>query len=525
MVWNIETSQGYESAKIASIAVPYLRGRGLDIGCGTSKVWPHAIGLDNGHHFGKGAADMMIKDATDLGIFADSSLDFIFSSHLLEHIVDYKNVLQAWWAKLKVGGYLVLYLPHKDFYPNIGEDGANPDHKNDFVPDDIIAAMKDIGSWEMLENETRSGSNEYSMFLCWRKTDDGQQTFNIWQRNPEGKQRALVIRLGAIGDQIMTSSVLPELKKQGYHLTFNTTPDAKQILLHDPHIDEWLLQDKDQVPNPQLGPYWESLKERYDHVVNLCESVEGALLQLPGRLGHSYTHETRQRLFGTVNYLERTHDIAAVPHNFAPKFYATDREIAEARHLRHELAGDAPFLVWAINGSSPHKVYPYTQIVLAWLMEKTPAHVALLADGGIGRELQKGIMRTLEENGADTRRIHGLAGGLEIRQSIALAQQADCVVGPETGILNAVCMEDMPKVIYLSHSSAENLTKHWVNTRVLEADIKKCPCKGCHRLHYGWEHCHQVEETGAALCATSISPEELFSAIATSLIRQVEEAA
>lgn len=525
MVWSLETSQGYESAKIASIAVPYLRGRGLDIGCGTSKVWPHALGLDNGHHFGKGAADVVIKDARDVGIFADDSLDFVFSSHLLEHIVDFRGALKSWWAKIKINGHLVLYLPHKNFYPNIGHDGANPDHKHDFLPDNIIEAMKDIGSWELLENEDRGGTNEYSFYQVYRKTNDGEHIVNVWQRNPEGKKRALVIRYGAIGDQIMVSSILPQLKAQGYHVTYNTSPDAYEIVRHDPNIDQFLLQEKDQVPNPQLGPYWESLKERYDNIINLCESVEGSLLQLPGRLGSGYSHEARERLFGHVNYLERAHDIAGVSHVIAPKFYATEEEIKEAEKLRRDLAGDSPFVVWAINGSSPHKVYPYTQIVIAWLMEKTPAHIALLADGGIGRELQNGILRTLEENGVDMSRVHGLAGGLAIRQSISLALQSDCVIGPETGVLNAVCMEDMPKVIYLSHSSPENLTKHWINTETLTPDRAKTPCYPCHLMHYGWDHCNQVPDTGASLCATNIPPEQIFSAIAKSLISQIKEAA
>ena len=45
MTWDLSTSCGYESAKIAGIALPYLQGRGLDIGCGMSKVWP-SFGLN-----------------------------------------------------------------------------------------------------------------------------------------------------------------------------------------------------------------------------------------------------------------------------------------------------------------------------------------------------------------------------------------------------------------------------------------------------------------------------------------------
>jgi hypothetical protein len=60
----------------------------------------------------------------------------------------------------------------------------------------------------------------------------------------------------------------------------------------------------------------------------------------------------------------------------------------------------------------------------------------------------------------------------------ALAQVADVVVGQETGLLNAVAMEPMRKVVLLSHSTHENLTKHWVNTEALTGDV---PCYPCHR--------------------------------------------
>ena len=69
----------------------------------------------------------------------------------------------------------------------------------------------------------------------------------------------------------------------------------------------------------------------------------------------------------------------------------------------------------------------------------------------------------------------------------------------------------------LSHSSRENLTKHWRNTIVLEAERAKTPCFPCHRLHIDETYCPLVEETGGALCASNIRPETLFQAIRRAL--------
>ena len=34
MTWTIDSSTGNESDKIAHLVVPYVKGRGLDVGCG-----------------------------------------------------------------------------------------------------------------------------------------------------------------------------------------------------------------------------------------------------------------------------------------------------------------------------------------------------------------------------------------------------------------------------------------------------------------------------------------------------------
>ena len=94
---------------------------------------------------------------------------------------------------------------------------------------------------------------------------------------------------------------------------------------------------------------------------------------------------------------------------------------------------------------------------------------------------------------------------------LALAQAMDCVVGPETGVLNAVGFEPMGKVVLLSHSSPENLTKHWVNTHVMQPFTD---CHPCHRLHHDRTFCREHEISGAAQCAWDIPPYSVFTAIA-----------
>jgi ADP-heptose:LPS heptosyltransferase/predicted SAM-dependent methyltransferase len=507
-----------EQDKIAHLTVPYLQGkRVLDLGCGQRTVWPSLIGVDNYGTFGQHTTGIK-ADIRDLGMFADNSVDACFSSHALEDFPADETVaiLTEWARVIKIGGHLVLYVPSANLYPKVGEPGANPHHQRDIYPGDIEAALKQIEGcgWELLESEERGEDDEYSIYVVARKTESGW-TENVWQRNPGGQKRALVIRYGGIGDMIMMASVLPQLKAQGFFVTVNCKTDTDVVVRHDPHIDEFIVQERDFVPNHELGPYWAALGKRYDKVVNLCESIEGSLLALGERLQSGYPVECRRKMFGSVNYVERAHDIAGVPFVPNPKFYPTEEEVVWAKAARSKIY--APVVFWGINGSSPHKVWPWIDTVVAWLLRQTPAHVFLITDTGIGKILQDAILTKLGEADVDMSRVHGMSGKWPLRTTLAAAQFADVVIGPETGLLNAVSMESVPKVIYLSHSSHENLTRDWVHTTVLTPTAKSAACHPCHLLHHTWQFCHQDEETAAALCASGISPERVFAAIATSL--------
>lgn len=517
MTFRPEYLGGCEAAKIAPLVVRYLQGKCLDIGAGVGKVWPSVLGIDTAMNGTRPASDLMM-DGTDLSMFADGSMDGVFSSFLLHQFEPSKvpGILREWARVLKVGGHLVLYLPDAEEVPK----GADPLQKWAPTVKDIEAHLH--GVWDRLECERRVVDDEYGVLLVYELvSQDHADCINVfdWQRNPDGKKRALLIRYGAFGDAIVMASVFPHLKAQGYHVTVNCNPSTHDVLKHDPNVDDWIVQGKDFVPNEALGPYWQALTERYDHIINLSESVEGLLLALPGRLNHSYSDEARRRLCGHVNYLEHTHNIAAVPFGFDnARFHATEAERKWARAVRRQMSG--PVIVWVINGSSAHKVYPWVQVVAAWLLKRTPAHIVLYGDPGVGKQLQDGILACLEQDGCDMGRATGIAGKWSIRQSLAFLDVADCVVGPETGPINAAGMLDVPKVVYLSHSSGDNLTKHWRNCTTVEPDAVKAPCYPCHRLHSDWTFCPKDEATGAAACASSISPDRLFKEIAGILVQK-----
>lgn len=520
MVWRIDDPQGGEAQKVKHDIVRYTRGVGLDVGCGPTKAFPHFIGVDSCKDtelFGiQMKPDVVCKDAANLDdCIEDASCDFVFSSHLLEHIEDYQAALRNWWAKIKVGGHLCLYLPHRGLYPNVGQFGANPDHKHDFVNEDIERALAEIaeGGYDLVVDEIRAEDREYSFLQVYRKRDDGV----IFQshRLPRPAKTVCVVRYGGIGDMMQAANLLPELKRQGYHVTFMTTPRGQEPLLHDPHIDDWFIQDTDQVPNQELAEFWQAQAKHFDRFINLSESIEGTLLAIPGRANHMWPDSVRRRRMG-INYLEWTSEIAELPYTQDARFYATEEETQRAvdflDRVRTRLDGELRipqarphrmFVMWCLAGSSMHKFYPGQDDVIANLLAACPEVVVLLV-GDMACKI-------LEAGWEQEERVVCLSGELKVRDTLALAQQVDVVIGPETGVLNAVAFDAVPKVVLLSHSSVENLTRDWLNVDAMEP--QDTPCYPCHRLHYGREFCHEDPTTGAAKCQVNISPKRVFEAI------------
>lgn len=552
MTWSLENSQCNEVAKVRWELVPYMRGRCLDLGCGPAKAFPHFIGVDSGKDvelFGIQMRPDLKMDVSDLGIFASGSADLVFSSHTLEHIPDWKSALKEWWRVVKVGGHLALYLPHADFYPRcsgqdewkawLKENGekypvmeaaveayadlrrargetrigaiyegtpfANPDHDHDFYPQDIVDALKTMGSFDLVVRDERNERDEYSFLVIFEKRSSGIK--ESWKDKPS--KTVAVSRYGAIGDQIQTSSILPWLKEQGYHVTFYCqSGQGYEAIKHDPHIDRFIVQDKDAVPPQFLAEFWEYTRKKYDKWVNLSESVEATLLASPGRANWEWPNEVRAKYLDR-NYLEWIHELAEVPPPYRPKFYSTDEEKAWARRTKAKMGKRV--VLWSLAGSSGHKVWPHLDAAIAGIMLHYPdVHVVLVGDESC---------QILEQGWEKEQRVHRQSGKWSIRESMAFAEVADLIIGTETGLLNAAGSMDVAKIVCLSHSSKEMLTKHWVKTIALQQPQGEgCPKSPCRQLHGSngtdtWMDCPKHEETGTSLCQFNISPPQMWAAI------------
>lgn len=129
-------SSGFASRFAIPFAFEVCKGNGIDIGYSKPEwKYPKAIGIDDGKicsHEGKEFNDPNISA---LSLPGSNDLDFIFSSHCLEHLPNWVDALDHWSSFLKNGGVMFLYLP--DFSQEYWRPFHNRKHIHSFTPEII----------------------------------------------------------------------------------------------------------------------------------------------------------------------------------------------------------------------------------------------------------------------------------------------------------------------------------------------------------------------------------------------------
>lgn len=112
--------------------VRYFAGNGIDVGCGDDPLGQYAPLFPK-----MGSVrewDLADGDAQELPGVEPASLDWLHSSHCLEHLRHPLAALARWCEVVRPGGHLVVIVPDEDLY----EQGSwpsryNGDHKHSFT--------------------------------------------------------------------------------------------------------------------------------------------------------------------------------------------------------------------------------------------------------------------------------------------------------------------------------------------------------------------------------------------------------
>lgn len=182
----METSKAHKRRLKQGFFDLYCQGKGIDIGCNNDPIVP---GIDEW--------EIANGDATYMHGVAPGTYDFVYTSHLLEHLNDPVTAIRNWWAILKEGGYLILFVPHRELYDRKDylDDRAPTDiwaHKMFFLPDrsELPATQ---GLLELVNRALGSERREF----CYMAMCDEGWTPSFKDGGPSGEYSIeLVIKKG-----------------------------------------------------------------------------------------------------------------------------------------------------------------------------------------------------------------------------------------------------------------------------------------------------------------------------------------
>jgi ADP-heptose:LPS heptosyltransferase len=444
-------------------SVCYLRGRGVTFGdpilqplAANEKIFSVDVDVTR-------TPTSAVVDK-DLDIFADNSLDHVFIGHRLANLQKPSELISQSSRKLKVGGHLVISTDVGNHSPGVME----------FYPSILRMMVGESGRYRLKLEEER----DKKCLLIFKKLD-GKRGIVVEERKST-KPRACVCRYGALGDAIIMTPLVRQLFEDGYEVTLNITTYCTTIFENSPYVSNIVIQEKDAIPNHELGKYWEFWKPKYDKYINLSESLEGDLLQVEGRRSY-FTHQAFRHKNCNKNYYDYTLMKGGYPEVVGKRgeLFFTNAEERRAKEFFEPLKNNFKIL-WALNGSSHHKVYPLMEPVLhEWFGTHTDTKVITVGDYA-AKLMEFPHPQMIPKSGE-----------WKIRESLIATKYVDLVIGPETMITNASGCFQTPKITFLSHSSHENLCKYWENDYCLEPNLEFAPCYPCHQLHYTKEGCPQ----------------------------------
>ncbi len=220
-----QSLKSHERRKRTGFYKKYLSGKGLDIGS-TGYKFDHL-----GQSLDPELAKSPIPGATGIDLdypgydgvhlpFEDVSQDFVYSSHMLEHIRSENliNVLREQHRVVKIGGHIVICVPHKFLY----ERGMNlpskwnHDHQRMYTPATLMA-----------EVETALFPNSYRVrLLC-----DNDENYNY--ETPMSEHPVGEYQIECVLEKIALSDISKEVFSSGFFfggVSFISQEEADQAV-------------------------------------------------------------------------------------------------------------------------------------------------------------------------------------------------------------------------------------------------------------------------------------------------------
>lgn len=178
---SYETSKCYEKRKKLGHFNKYLCGKGIDIGAG-----PDCLVVQNGTVINW---DLKDGNGAELKTIEENSLNFVYSSHFMEHVKDLSVAIENYKRVLKESGILYFVVPDFKLYEkNNWPSNYNKDHKHSFSIDIKREEVQRGNHWNIKKN-LEPLLNKFNFKVLEYYIEDDNYNYNLDKAIDQTKEK------------------------------------------------------------------------------------------------------------------------------------------------------------------------------------------------------------------------------------------------------------------------------------------------------------------------------------------------
>lgn len=364
----------------------------------------------------------------------------------------------------------------------------------------------------------REGIKDFSFildYLVWLALDPCK--FRII--NKKKIKKVLIVHLGAIGDILVVSPILPVLKKElGCEISFMVSKSASAVFEQNPYLSEILIYEEDFKKNV------ENLKKRnFDTALiirpgSIKLSLACMLAGIKNRIGCSrglakgpgflFTRRffPLQRTHAVEQNLEMIRQLGLDNKNPKVEVYLSEKEKQNAKKILKKMKVKDYFIVHPGFGFSSEHKYPsrlwslkkYAKLVDC-LIKKYKVKI-LLTGGPDEKKLCEKIHKLVEKKNKNKAIV--CCGAFGLRDFMAIVGTAKLVVEPDTGTGQIASGLNVPRVVLMGKTNYYEWGK-WSKNEPAKYLFHPEVCTSCDK-----EYCRKKTTE----CLDAISVEEVMNA-------------
>ncbi|MFH1852815.1 MAG: glycosyltransferase family 9 protein [Candidatus Neomarinimicrobiota bacterium] len=330
------------------------------------------------------------------------------------------------------------------------------------------------------------------------------------------KKSFLVLRFSSIGDIILTTAVLRNLR-QAYpaaRIDFMTLTDFAPLLEGHPAIDRVIMVDR-KAGFRILSRIGRRLRlDGYDYLIDLHNTLRAKIIRLhKGPVPALVFHKPRWKRFllfrfylntflpdfGIIRSLKAVVEPLTGPANSQPtELYVAPVERQAVRNLLTSRRGNGRYVCIAPGAAWRQKQWrpEYYSQVIARIVNKFKLDIVLLGSA-------KDII--CDEIGARCPTAINLRGATTLRETLAIIAEADLIIGSDTGLTHAGEALGVSAIMILGPTSVETgAGPNRPDSVGIGLDLWCRPCS-----QSGSRRCYRREQ----FCMTGIGPEMVIQEV------------